>query len=507
MKKHLSHLLCLGLALCLVFSFSGCSDTEMKDQGDYNYIITLLERGEYDLAIQVIEMLRDSGSVESDPVAPTPQDSSSVPSSTESSETLPDTTSVPAPVSRTVPMDDPATEGIPCGITVPTEISFHIAPTLNGENNYRFSFTMVNQTGHTLTLASYTVAEYAGGVITDTYSPDATDFTGEDWYTLAPDASCTVDDYCTVHDLDFDMRTYRFVYEDEEHITYPLVFYFNMNSIMDTDTLSLLERPDYATDSGKDLSTLRYDSLFEIEIATDIYWVPARALGKSKFTNAEMFNLTVRSPEEKQAAISSLCEALQLYEIGGFTTLDDCIQTDKNGIIWEHHKPGYDAVLTNQGCCAAAANWLNYLLDGDYEETGYIATIYRDGRSHIINYILQDNWYYMIDLTNYLAGAGQRSTDLEDSYSTNFILGNILKTSSPDLYADYIRRTFSDPPALIVKYTAENIPAVNSSKSSGTTEIVYARMNHVKVQVIYDDPNDNITFRMKPPPIQLPVWN
>lgn len=313
---------------------------------------------------------------------------------------------------------------------------------------------MVNQTGHTLTLASYTVADYAGGAITDTYSPDTTDFTGEDWYTLAPDASCTVEDYCTVHDLDFDMRTYRFVYEDEEHITYPLVFYFNMNGIMDTDTLSLLERPDYATDSGKDLSTLRYDSLFEIEIATDIYWVPARALGKSKFTNAEMFNLTVRSPEEKQAAISSLYEALQLYEIGGFTTLDDCIQTDENGIIWEHHKPGYDAVLTN-----------------------------------------------------YLAGADQRSTDLEDSYSTNFILGNILKTSSPDLYADYIRRTFSNPPALIVKYTAENIPAVNSSKSSGTTEIVYARMNHVKVQVIYDDPNDNITFRMKTPPIQLPVWN
>ena len=59
MKKTIS--LLLALVLCFMLAACGSSGTGNED---YDYIISLLDRGEYDMAIQVIEMLRtDSAAV------------------------------------------------------------------------------------------------------------------------------------------------------------------------------------------------------------------------------------------------------------------------------------------------------------------------------------------------------------------------------------------------------------------------------------------------------------
>ena len=76
--------------------------------------------------------------------------------------------------------------------------------------------------------------------------------------------------------------------------------------------------------------------------------------------------------------------------MGNFFPADDNVRSGENGLNWEHHKPGYHAVRTNCGCCATDSNWLNYILAGDYDEIGFIATSQRDGSGHVYNYILQD---------------------------------------------------------------------------------------------------------------------
>ena len=53
MKKAIS--LLLAMVLCFMLAACGSSGTGNED---YDYIISLLDRGEYDMAIQVIEMLR-----------------------------------------------------------------------------------------------------------------------------------------------------------------------------------------------------------------------------------------------------------------------------------------------------------------------------------------------------------------------------------------------------------------------------------------------------------------
>ena len=155
--------------------------------------------------------------------------------------------------------------------------------------------------------------------------------------------------------------------------------------------------PDYDTDN------LRYDADFTIKVSDGVWWVPANVLGTTRYTNREMAEIALHSPEEKQAEISTLYEAIQLFQVSGFTNDEDNVRITEDGISWEHHKPGRDAVRTNTGCCAAKANWLAYILEGDYERVGYIAWNPPEGVGHVFNYILQDGWYYVVDLTAYLA--------------------------------------------------------------------------------------------------------
>ena len=166
-------------------------------------------------------------------------------------------------------------------------------------------------------------------------------------------------------------------------------------------------------------------------------------------------------------------------------------------------------MLTNSGCCATDSNWLHYILDGDYDEIGYIATSQRDGNGHVFNYILQDGWYYMIDLTHYrtdwIATATEDGT-LDSYYSSDPILGNIHKTRSPEAYAEYIQATFGDPPGLIVKYTAADVPAVDSVRSQSGIEITYAQMNDIELEILFDDPGDSLTFTFTDAPSQFPNW-
>ena len=144
---------------------------------------------------------------------------------------------------------------------------------------------------------------------------------------------------------------------------------------------------DYTNDSGKDLSLLRHNANYDIKVFDGVYWVPAVSLGESRYTNAEIAAMQKDSPEEKQAKIGTLYEALQLYQIGDFHSADDDVRISENGINWEFHTPGRNAVINNCGCCATDSAWLRYLLDGDYDEIGYITTSQRDGSGHVYNYI------------------------------------------------------------------------------------------------------------------------
>ena len=303
----------------------------------------------------------------------------------------------------------------------------------------------------------------------------------------------------------FDGMGYTFTFRGDSGKTYVMEYLFALRHQVTDGAYA-----DYSKNNGRDLATLRYDARFEVQAAPGVWWVPARTLGESSYTNAQVQAMLTDTPAQKQAKIDTLYEALQLYQIGNFYGSDDNIRIREGGVDWEHHKPGYDAVRTNNGCCATDSNWLRYILDGDYDEVGYIATSQRDGSGHIYNYIKQDGWYYVIDLTHYRTdwvSTAVETGNPDDYYSTDRILGNIHKVRGIQDYVNYVQEAFSDPPGLMFMYTAESCLAVDSVRSGSGVTITYETAPGVSVQIIFDDPSDSLTAAFVTPPQQRADWS
>lgn len=262
-------------------------------------------------------------------------------------------------------------------------------------------------------------------------------------------------------------------------------------------------------DPEHDLARLRHQAAFQVEVANGVWWVPAAHLGQSRYTNQEIAGMLQFKPEEKQARIATLYEALQLFQIGQFADANDNQRILENNIHWEHHKPGYHAVRTNEGCCASDTSWLNYLLRGDYEQTGMIAYSQSDGNGHVFNYILHEGYYYIIDLTHYrtdwLSASAMESGSTADYRASDYIAGNVHKAASLEAYVSYYLAQANDPPELFFTYSAEDCLPVDSLHMGAGVCITYS--NAVPVTVLYDDPYDSTTYQFVNGPKKNYGWN
>ncbi len=249
------------------------------------------------------------------------------------------------------------------------------------------------------------------------------------------------------------------------------------------------------TNPEYDTANLRFDAKYEVEVADGVFWIPASTLGVSNMSNFEMEAILEYSPEEKQNKVSNLYEAIQLYQVGGFSFLDDTNkQFYEQSILWEYHIPGKEAVRINGGNCSTSSSWLNYILDGDYQELGYIAFSQEDGNGHVWNYIYDGEYYYFIDLTHYLADS-LKSCDVETGEFVDYVKGNCLggkihRSKSIECYVDYYRSSWNNPAELFIAYVDETVREIGVSiKDSGTT-IYYPE--DVDIQVVFDDPEDSV---------------
>lgn len=151
---------------------------------------------------------------------------------------------------------------------------------------------------------------------------------------------------------------------------------------------------------SKDTWNLRENASFEVEVAENVWWVPANALGKSRYTNSEIAYIARENAETRKEKISNLYEAIQLFQVSDFASDSyrdnlNVRKTDpKNGYDWEKHCPGYYAQSINRGNCSTNTNWLIYLLEDDYEEWGTFHYQAENGSGHVYNWFKVDGYYY-----------------------------------------------------------------------------------------------------------------
>lgn len=382
---------------------------------------------------------------------------------------------------------------------------FELAAQING-TDLLFSCLVTNQGSEQITLQRYTIQEYQNGIRTgEPTEIPFRNFLGD--IILQPGESQTLVDGYPLNDaqaLGLDKREYVFTFSDAAGNETTKIFLFTINY---NDEGS--DQVDYSGDTGKDLSMLRYDADFEEEVYQNSFWVPARALGESSYTNAEIAAMLHGTPQQKQEEIDTLYEAIQLYQIGNFYSSDDNINMiDGNGVSWEHHKPGFDAVRTNTGCCASSANWLSYILAGDYDEVGYIAYFTPDG-GHIFNYIKDQGFYYVVDMTHYRTDWPEtpvESGNPNDIAAFDPVLSCIHKFPELSDFVAFIQGAGFDAPEYIYQYQADNCLAINAVRTPAGTDFLIEQVDGVTVCTLYDVDDDGINVSFGPGPDNRPDY-
>jgi hypothetical protein len=376
------------------------------------------------------------------------------------------------------------------------------------DGDWRFEIS-IQGTGTDLVLEEIYINDLVGGNITEEYTnPDWLNHMrevngiadGEDIVLPASGSLYWTDGHPYADS--FDGREYRFVFSGPDGgATFSFIYELN------GEETSTINQVDYSTDHTKDLAKVRDGAQYEIEVFEGVYWVPAYTLGASRYENAEIYAMLGDTPEQKQQKISTLYEALQLYQIGNFTAADDNIRVNENGVNWEYHTPGRQAVENNCGCCATSSAWLRYILDGDYDELGYISTSQLAGDGHVYNYIRQGEWYYIIDMTKYRNDAFAtivENGDMNAYMLSDRVLGNIHRTKDLSLFVNYVQDAFSDPPALMFRLTCEDVPPIDVITVPEGLAVVHPESYEKYITLIFDNPSDNLTDALAADPEQNP---
>lgn len=267
-----------------------------------------------------------------------------------------------------------------------------------------------------------------------------------------------------------------------------------------------------------DTENLRINANYEIEVFEDVYWVPVNQLGGTRYTNSMIKDMLILSPEQKQQKISTLYEAIQLYQASNFKGVVDNYHFEG----WEFHKPGYHAVRTNEGCCASNSNWLSFLIHDKYEQMGFIQYSQKDSNGHILNYIFHNGWYYFIDMMMYrndsLPYAGKETGTISGYKDGELIAGNFHKSRLPQSYVNYCLNKFREAPVLFSFSSQKEVIStgikfrVNSSQllnadyiSEKGFDLLYSPLSNAII--LYIEKDSKVKLKFEEPPICVPKWD
>ena len=129
-------------------------------------------------------------------------------------------------------------------------------------------------------------------------------------------------------------------------------------------------------------------------------------LGGTTLPPAEACELLDMEPEQVKERVKTAADVL-MYMLAA--KIGDC-GGDRCKVIggkeWHYNLNAFEVMEQRLANCGASANLANYLLEGDYEEIGFILHAYYigDGGGHVYNYIRYEGSYYIVDFSWYIFG-------------------------------------------------------------------------------------------------------
>ena len=187
--------------------------------------------------------------------------------------------------------------------------------------------------------------------------------------------------------------------------------------------------------------------------------------------------------QELAEAIRSVPDLLTYMHYAAFSKYDGDIQLPLENLTWHFNYSPEVVFRKNAGNCGATAGFVEYLLQGDYDEVGIIGLTYGQGMGggHVINYIRQGKNYYVLDFNSWTCTG-------HDPYSLKFSNGADLKTAAKS-YSKKVGGV-----VLMCGYQTDFGDAPVGWDATNTSYLIqdFAR----NVQILVDDPKDNYQYEI-----------
>ena len=156
-------------------------------------------------------------------------------------------------------------------------------------------------------------------------------------------------------------------------------------------------------------------------------------LGGTTLTAEEAYALLDCTPEEVKERVKTAGDML-MYMLAA--RIGDCggdRTKTVSGKEWHYNLNAFEVMEQRLGNCGSAANLANYLLEGDYEEVGFILHAYYigNGGGHVYNYFLYEGSYYIVDFSWYIFANYEPSNDF-----------HVVKLSKLEDYKDRVKNIY-----------------------------------------------------------------
>lgn len=138
-------------------------------------------------------------------------------------------------------------------------------------------------------------------------------------------------------------------------------------------------------------------------------------LGGTTLTPEEAYALVDAEPEVVQEKVRTAADVLMYMMASRMIEGAGCYCTDINGHTWHWNMDARTFMKDRRAGCGQCANLGRYLLDGDYEEIGFVDHTYfpGGGGGHIYNYILHEGKYYIVDFSSYYFSGYEPTQDFK----------------------------------------------------------------------------------------------
>ena len=306
------------------------------------------------------------------------------------------------------------TEVTPSTLTEEWELS---TSWINDQGGWNWDHVPYNDTEDVLTLKYVHHIHYDDGipVAAETMVPSQMGDVPDDVLELMPGTKAVDTSGVSETFRAYNQREAVYEYHDSEGNPWLQRFYFAYE-----DALNAAEYKGYSNAFAREGIAMP-EGLTVLSAEEAVETLGGRQYSKEELQQMVDAQLTLDEAAEKISTLGDLCGYLNLR---GYRYVPTPMTTFyANGQNWNAMHSAHTAFENNQGACSEGSTLTNYILQGDYDEQGYVQEVNAEDR-HVFNWFRIGDTYYFVDWVEIIG-------DYDNTY------WQIYAAEDPQIFADY----------------------------------------------------------------------